>query len=157
MSLIPRDAPVHLILAGNGTDSEEFQKIASLSPNADRIHLLGYRDDSLGIVASSKVFALASIKGESVTRAVQEAMALGIAPVITDIPGNVELVVHEKSGLVVPMKDPGALADAILRLYHDRELWQKLSTGARDHVATTLSHQRTVVQMLALYESIVDS
>jgi glycosyltransferase involved in cell wall biosynthesis len=74
--------------------------------------------------------------------------------VITDIPGNVELVEDRVSGLVVPMKDPKALAHAILELYHNRPLLDQLSAGARAHIATKLSHQRTVAQMGDLYESL---
>jgi glycosyltransferase involved in cell wall biosynthesis len=154
MEYVPLDADVHLILAGVGTDHPEFKQLAKASVNSGKIHLLGYRDDALNIVAASHVFALASIKGESITRAVQEAMSIGATPVITDIPGNVELVEDRVSGLVVPMKDPKALAHAILELYHNRPLLDQLSAGARAHIATKLSHQRTVAQMGDLYESL---
>ena len=157
MDFIPNELPIHFVLGGDGTDSAEFRQIMESSPNATKIHLLGHRTDALRIVAASKVFALASIKGESITRAVQEAMALGITPVITDIPGNKELVEHDISGLVEPMKNPKALAGAILSLYNNPDLYQKLSRGARNHIATKLSHQRTVDQMKTLYEEILNS
>lgn len=157
MHHIPADANVHLILGGDGTDSQALQKIAARAPNPDRVHLLGYRSDALNLVAASNVFALASIKGESITRAVQEAMSLGIAPVITDIPGNTELAEDGISGLVVPKKDPQALADAILKLYADRELYRRICTGAQAHIETTLNHRRTVVEMKALYEELASS
>lgn len=155
MEFIPNDVPIHLILGGDGTDSVEFRKIADTSLNKERIHLLGYRSDALSITAASQVCALASIKGESITRAVQEAMALGVTPVITDIPGNKELVEDGVSGLVVPMKDPKALADAILKLYRDPGLHRKLGEGARNHIATKLSHQKTIEEMKSLYEEIL--
>jgi len=157
MNFIPPDLPIHLVLGGNSTDTSAFRRIAAASPNADKIHLLGYREDALGIVAASDVFVLASIKGESITRAVQEAMALGIAPVITDIPGNTELVNDGANGLVVPRKNAKALADAILRIYHDPELKRKFSEGARHHMATVLSHKNTVDQMKVLYEELASS
>ena len=155
MNFITQDQPVHLVVGGNGSDSPVFRRMAEGLPNASRIHLLGHRSDALNIVAASDVFALASIKGESITRAVQEAMALGVVPVITDIPGNKELVEHRISGLVVPPKDPQALADAFLLLYRDEELHHRLSAGALRHISTTLSHQRTVEGMKALYEELV--
>lgn len=154
MNDIPVDIPIHLVLGGVGTDSDDFKKIAAASPNHAKIHLLGYRDDALNITAASDICALASIKGESITRAVQEAMAMGVTPVITDIPGNTELVEHGISGLVVPMKDSKALADAFLKLYHDHELLHQLGKGARNHIATKLSHQQTVMQMKALYSDL---
>jgi glycosyltransferase involved in cell wall biosynthesis len=155
MNNIPADADVHLILGGVGTDDDAFVRLRKASYNAGKIHLLGYRDDALNIVASSDVFALASIKGESITRAVQEAMSIGVTPVITDIPGNVELVEDRISGLVVPMKDPKALANAILELYHNRPLLEQLSAGARAHIANKLNHNQTVAGMGDLYRSLV--
>lgn len=152
---IPSDLPIHLVIGGRDSDTEEFRRIVAHAPAPAHIHLLGYRRDALDIVAASDVFALASIKGESITRAVQEAMALGKVPVITDIPGNTELVDHDVSGLVVPMQQPKAMADAILRLYHDRVLYTRLASGAKEHIATRLSHKRTVEQMRALYEDLV--
>src|SRR5690606_24947934 len=86
------------------------------------IHLPGFRPNALSIAASADVFVLPSIMGESITKSVIEAMSLEKAPIITDIAGNVELVIDGESGLVVPKKDHLALSAAILKLYNDREL-----------------------------------
>jgi glycosyltransferase involved in cell wall biosynthesis len=155
MRWIPDNLPIYLVIGGDDSDAPQFKKLASQASDPSKIHLLGHRNDALSIVAASNVFALASIKGESITRAVQEAMALGIVPVITNIPGNKELVEHEVSGLVVPKRNPKAIAEAILRLYHHADLYRKLSAGAQHHIETKLSHQRTVMQMKTFYESLV--
>ncbi len=153
---LPAEYPVHLLLVGNGLDSKSNKKLADKSPFYDHIHFLGFRDDALRIVASSNVFILASVKGESITKSVIEAMALGIAPIITNIPGNRELVVHDKNGLVVPSRNPKALADAIIKLYHDKDKCKQFGQLARKHIAEDLNCELTIEQTKDLYESLLE-
>lgn len=143
MNLLPKESPVHLLLIGNGMDSKENLQIIKQGSGEKNIHLLGFRKNVLDIVTDCDLFALSSIKGESITKAVIEAMSLAIPPVITDIPGNVELVDHGESGLVVPSKNEHALAEAILKLVEDPELRKKLSKGARRHIEEKLNTART--------------
>jgi glycosyltransferase involved in cell wall biosynthesis len=65
---------------------------------------------------------------------VLEAMALGVAVVTTAVGGLREVVVDGKTGLVVPERDPVALADALARLLLDRRLAERLAAGGRRHV-----------------------
>lgn len=156
MRWIPRDIPAHLVIGGRDTHTPQLMKIVRSLPDPSRVHLPGYRDDALNIVAASDVFALASVKGESITRAVLEAMALGIAPVITAIRGNAELVEDGISGLIVPPGNAKALAEAIVRLYQDPLLRKNIGAAARERIATRLSHERTVAEMRRFYGRIVN-
>ncbi len=152
--LLPPELPVHFLLVGKNMDAGANRKLIENSPNRDKIHLPGYRTDVLNIVAASDVFLLTSLFGEATTKAVIEAMSLGVAPVITDIPGNRGLVIHEKYGLVVPPKSPEAIADAILKLYHDRELCREFGRQAREHIATNFNIRDTISKMKKLYEEL---
>ena len=60
-----------------------------------------------------------------------EAMALGTPCVSTDVTGIPEILKHEQTGLMVPQRDPDALADALQRLLADPELRVRLAAGAR--------------------------
>lgn len=62
-----------------------------------------------------------------------EALTLGIPVIATGIGGTPEVFEHERSGLLVPPGDAGALAAAMQRLWQDDALWHKLSQGARAH------------------------
>ncbi len=155
MRLLPPDLPIHLVLVGRNMDAEENLAIIDQMVHKERVHVLGFRKDALRIVAASDIFVLTSIGGESLTKAVVEAMILGKAPVITDIGGHKELVVHEKNGLLFPPKDPQALADALLHLYHHPTLIEQYGMAARKHVEEKLSHGETVRKYKALYEGLV--
>src|SRR5690554_1574960 len=145
------DMNCYLIIIGEGMDTPQNKQIIRRGKNAEKIHLLGHRTNALEIVKASDVFVLSSIKGESITKSVIEAMSLGIPPIITDIPGNVELVEHEKSGLVMKRKSFKALADAMTRLYTERDLCEELAHNAPRHIEQNLNANTTVQEYYDLY------
>jgi len=65
---------------------------------------------------------------------VAEAMACKVPVVCTDIGGVEDFAFHEKTALLVPHRNPEAMADAILRLIRDKELRDKLSENAYNHI-----------------------
>ncbi len=156
MNLITKEMDIKLLLVGKDMDSPENLAILDQGPNRDKVIFTGYRTDALSIVRMCDIFVLSSIKGESITKAVIEAMSLGRAPIITDIPGNTTLAIHEESGLVAKMKDPQALADAIFRLYEDRELLKSLQEGAKRHIQENLNTQTTVNAYEAMYREVLE-
>lgn len=151
---LPSESHAYLLLLGNGMDKFRFKKIIDTSPMRDRIINLGFRKDALSVVKSCNVFVLASIYGEAITKSVIEAMCLSVAPVITDIPGNVGLVINNESGLVVPPRDPKALADAMLKLSQDKELTKRLGQKAREHIDKNLNTKDTVKAFDAMYRDL---
>lgn len=155
--LLSAEIKIHLLLAGNGMDIPEFKELISQSPIKNKIHILGFRKDILGVVKSADVFVLASIKGEAITKAVIEAMCLGITPLITDIPGNKGLVINNETGLVVQSKSSQALADGISKLYNDRSLIEKFGPEARKHIQTKFNTKETVINLEQFYQKLLTS
>ncbi|MCB9197660.1 MAG: glycosyltransferase family 4 protein [Flavobacteriales bacterium] len=146
---------MHIVLLGRDLDNKENQRILGDHPFKPHIHFLGFRQDALNIVKGCDIFLLTSIKGESITKSVIEAMSLGVAPVISDIIGNLELVENDKSGLVVRSKDSRGFAEALKKLYGNRELLEKLKANAPKHIELHLNHKKTVDQYEAFYKSIL--
>ena len=156
MQYLPPDLPIHLILVGRNLNHQKNMDIANKSPYANNIHFTGYRTDVLNIVKAGNAFVLSSLFGEATTKAVIEAMSLGTAPVITDIPGNQGLVADGECGLVVPLKNPQAIADAILKLYHDRDLCDQYGSNAKAHIAKYFNLKTTILEIKKMYESLLD-
>jgi L-malate glycosyltransferase len=154
---LPSDLPVHLLLVGRDMDLEPNLKILEHSANKHKVHFLGFRKDALNVVASCDVFVLSSLFGESITKSVIEAMSLGIAPIITDIPGNSELVVNGKSGVVVPLKDGAAIARSILTLFKDRDLLDSIRRNAKLHIENNLNTDRTIELTEQFYMDLISS
>ncbi len=151
---IPTDSNIHFLLVGNDLKNKEAEAILSKSPNKDKVHFLGYRKDALSIVKSCSVFVLTSIKGESITKSVLEAMSIGTPSIISDIKGNVELHENGISGLVVKSKDAKGFAEAILKIYNNPELIKQFSEKSQERIRTVLSHDQTVKKYQELYASI---
>lgn len=70
--------------------------------------------------------------------------------VVSDIPGFADTIIHEETGLVVPVDDPPALAAAIVRLLRDRELARRLGQNGRARMLSRFTLDRTVADLEAL-------
>jgi len=156
VNLLPPKSNFCLFLIGNGMDTKKYKKIISSGPHRDKIFALGFNSEALSYVAGSDVFVLPSIKGESITKAVLEAMSLGKCPLITDIPGNKELVEHQKNGLVVSSKSGKSISKAMLHLIQNPKEIKKWGKASQDLIRTSLSHQKTVGEYEELYQKLIN-
>jgi colanic acid/amylovoran biosynthesis glycosyltransferase len=82
---------------------------------------------------------------------VLEAMAVGVPVISTAIAGLAEAVIDERTGLVVPARDPPALADAIERLLADPELAVRIAAAGRQHVERRFNLVRAVTELRSLF------
>ncbi len=145
---------LHLVLIGRDMNKGRLQKLLENSPMSDRIHVTGWRNDVLSILSACDVFILPSIGGEAITKSLIEAMSMGVAPIITNISGNKELVINEVNGLVVPSKSPLALTTAMEHLYNHPEEVKIYSVKAKEHIAKEFHIDRTVKEIMELFESL---
>ncbi len=155
MKLLPENLPVHLVLIGNNLDSPKNKKIIKGHTVENRIHFLGYQKEPLPFVKSSDVFVLPSIFGESITKSAIEAMSLGVAPILTDIPGNKELAIHDHCAWVVPSKNPKKLAEGISVLFQDTEKRNKLAKNAKEHIKKKINNKVTILKIKELYQELI--
>jgi glycosyltransferase involved in cell wall biosynthesis len=135
-------------IVGDGELREELERQAQGSS----VRFLGARDDVPDLLASFDVFAFPSLY-EGLCVAVIEAQAAGVPVVATPVGGIRETVVDGETGLLVPPRDPPALAAAIRRLLDDRELARRLADEARRRVRERFSERRMVEETLRLYAS----
>ena len=82
-------------------------------------------------------------------------MACGLAPVVTDIGGNNQLVIHGETGLLVPPGDAISLREAIDKLLEQDALIASNGSAARSMVASRYSMDATAKQMADLYERLM--
>lgn len=119
-----------------------------------RVHWLGSVKDVPSLLAAADVGLLTSHE-EGFSNAIIEYMATGLPAIVTDVGGNPEAVLHEQSGLVVPARAPGTLADAILRLTFDPPLRQRFGAAAQSLVRERFSLEACVEQYVHLYRRIL--
>jgi glycosyltransferase involved in cell wall biosynthesis len=146
---------VHFVWAGEGEERPLLEQRLARYNLTGRVHLLGNRDDVPALLTASDLFLLPS-HSEGLSVAVLEAMAAGLPVVATAVGGTPELVIDGESGLLVPPRDPAALAEAILALLNDPGLAQRLGENGRYRATTQFTIQQMVQQTESLYEQLLD-
>jgi glycosyltransferase involved in cell wall biosynthesis len=145
---------IHLLFLGHDGNDEIHGEITRLGLK-DRVHFGGYRKDAPAIMAASDVCCLPVLSGEGLSRAVIEGMAYAVAPLVTPVGGNTELVIDGECGLVVPAGDEPALAKALEWLYDHPEQRRNMGIAARERIAQHFHSDETVRQTLALYQELM--
>jgi len=150
-----RDMPAtHFVFAGRGPLQEELASNAAEWGIADRVHLLGPRDDVPAILAATSVFAFPSLH-EGLPLALMEAMAAGKPVVATDVVGNNELVVPEETGFLAPSDDDAKLAESILTLLRDRALATAMGQRGRRRIEAGFTLEQMGQAIAALYHELL--
>ena len=154
MADLPDEWQAHLLLVGR-MDAPSLKKLIAASPVANRIHRIGHHHNAPALAAACDVFVLPSIKREGLARSLIEAMAYGVPPIVTDCGGSPEVVVDGVSGVVVPVRDVGAISLAIRRLHEDSEMRQRMGRAARERIGTDFRIEDTIAKTVDLYRSLV--
>lgn len=122
--------------------------------DAGVLQWLGHVDDMPALFRSVDVVALPSYR-EGLPKGLIEAAAAEKTLVTTDVPGCREVVDHERNGLLVPVKDPQALARAIARLDDDPGLRARLAAAAREKALAEFDEQLVIRRTMAVYRELL--
>lgn len=155
MKYLPQGMNFTLLIIGRGMDTAKNLRLIKQSGRSEQIHLLGYRNDCIQIVAGCDAFILPSDGGESLTKSVVEAMSLGVVPVISDIEGNRPLVDRGINGFIFRKNDPQDLADTIVQVVNNRHVLPEFSKATQLKIDRDINSDTTVQRYAAFYESIL--
>jgi glycosyltransferase involved in cell wall biosynthesis len=154
-SAVAERTGAHFVLAGDEltAPNEALRRLYARPELEGRVHLLGYRQDVEHVMAALDLFVLSSAYGEGFPNVLGEALACGVVCVTTDV-GDAGAVVGD-CGIVVPPRDPAALAEGIVKMLslsaHERA---ELSRRSRDRMAREFSIDAVVARYEELYESV---
>jgi glycosyltransferase involved in cell wall biosynthesis len=123
--------------------------------NAGGVEWWGHQQSMSRLLQQTTVVCLPSHGGEGVPKALIEAAASERAIVATDVPGCRDIVRHGTNGLLVPPKNPAALADAIAALLSDAALRAEMGRRGREIVVNEFSEENVIQQTLALYRQLL--
>jgi len=148
------DSAVHFVLIGNGVvpGNALLDRLVRQEGLAGRLHMLGERRDIPWLTAALDISSLSSY-AEGFPNVIGEAMACGVPCVVTDV-GDCRVIVGE-TGVVVPPRDPHALAEGwrtLLRM--DREARSRLGEAARQRIERHFSLRHIVNEYEQLYLSL---
>ncbi len=145
--------PVVLVIAGEGRVRAELEAAVTRRGVADTVRLPGWSDDPPSVYRLFDVFALSS-DSEGLSMSLLEAMASGVAPVVTDVGANREVVGPALAGQVVPPGDAGVLADRITATLADEPGRREQARLARERVVSRYSLARMADAYARLYRGL---
>lgn len=120
----------------------------------DRVVFTGHRHDARRLLAELDVLVLPAWT-EGLPLVVLEAMAQRRPVVATPVGGTPEVVADGETGLLVPPRDPAALAGALRRLLDDPDLRRRMGEAGRRRVAERFSAAAMVARVLEIYDEVV--
>ncbi|MEI9951388.1 MAG: glycosyltransferase family 4 protein [Pseudomonadota bacterium] len=123
--------------------------------NEGVIEWLGMRGDMPQLLAQCHIACLPSYR-EGLPVFLAEAAASGRPSVTTDVPGCRTAVLHEQTGLLVPVRESAGLADALRRLLLEPELRARLGRQARAFAEENLSGEKVSAAFLDLYGALMN-
>ena len=151
MSKMNPDLNVHLLLVGTIRDPA----IERMAKRNDHVHCVGFRRDATQLIGACDLTVMPSIEREGLPKAVLEAMAQGVAPIVTRVGGLPELVEDGTSGLLVPPRNAPALCEAITSLATDTHLRKRLGDAAKARIEGPFNIAQTVEKTLAFYQQVL--
>ncbi len=143
---------IHFIIGGDGPGREELNAKITQAPWKDRVTLLGHRADVPNVLASLDVLVLPSFAHEGIPQIILQAQAMARAVVATTVGGIPEVVEDGVTGLLIPPRNPEALAEKIAVLLDDPGLRVRLGRTARENVEKDHSLDGMGQRLLGLYD-----
>lgn len=142
---------VQWLVVGMGRGEAQVRQEAKDHGVDDVVQFLGMRRDVPDLLAAFDCYVLPTLQ-EGFPNSVLEAMSAGCSIVVSDFPGNLEVVSDGVNGLVAPMGDSATLMHHIETLLTDSGLRTRLGTEARRHIEENFSIRRNVDKTAVLYE-----
>jgi len=150
-----------LLVVGDTLDSdrdrwtiERLKELIAHERLQSAIIFAGFREDIPALLAIMDVFVLPAHR-EGMPRTVLEAMAARKPVIATNIRGCREEVVHEVTGLLVPVGDRGALARAILKILCDEELARRMGEAGRKRVEEKFDEAAVLQKQVDVYQRLL--
>jgi glycosyltransferase involved in cell wall biosynthesis len=148
--LVAQFPAVRAVLAGDGPELPALKARAEALGVGDRVEFPGSVGDPWDLLRAADVFVLAS-EIEGLPLVVLEAMSQGVPVVATDVGGMPEAVIEDKTGFLVPARDPGALATSIARILGDPSVAARMRQAALSRFEQRFTMQRMLEAHRDLY------
>ncbi len=154
--VLQRVPDARFLIVGSGELEQSLQQQIKRHHLEKHIFLTGFRPDILSVHKGFDLFVMSSVT-EGLGTSALDAMACGRAVVATRAGGLSEVVDHGETGLLVPVRNPEALADAIVQLLTDQTLREEYGRTGLGRAQRRFSADRMVAETAAVYEAVVDT
>ncbi|MDO9463811.1 MAG: glycosyltransferase [bacterium] len=155
-SLILQKFPKKLkfLIVGDGYMAEKLKTLAKGLGIADKIIFAGQRQDVPEILHILDIFVLTSYY-EGLPRSIIEAQACGVPVVATNVGGTPEVVINDKTGILVPTKDEKAIAKAVIDLLTNKDNARRMGNAGREWVQKQFDAPVFIKRTEYLFEDLI--
>lgn len=150
--IAPQFPQAHLYLVGNGPERAIFEEKAQATGFSSRIHFAGFQPEPQRYLLAADIFVLASHRDPS-PLVIPEAREAGCAIIATNVDGIPEALDNGQAGILIPVKDSSALADALAKLLSQPHLLQHWQEQAQQNL-DWLNVGRVNQETLAVYSEL---
>ena len=147
---VHREEPGMRLRLFGGGETDRWKQIAEREGCGPSVEFAGKTERLVDQFREAGFLVLPS-RVEGLSNVLLEAQAVGLPAVVSDIGGNVAVVKDGKNGLVVPVGDAGALAEAMVRLYRSPELRARMGLAARARAMELFAIEKVAVRLEAAY------
>ncbi len=151
---IPPEEGLRVVLVGAG-EEEGVERMLREPGIAARVLRVGHQSNATAWIGACDVLAIPSVAREGLPRVALEAMSQGLPVVASRVGGLPELVAAEVTGLLVPPRDPVALAAALRRLRADAPLRHRMGVAGCERVRRLFHVDHSTAAFEALFRSLL--
>jgi glycosyltransferase involved in cell wall biosynthesis len=145
--------PIKLLIVGDGDLKKDAVDLAATLKVEDKIIFQPFRQDIPDLLNAIDIYCLPSL-WEGLSIALLEAMGMRKAIVATPVNGTKEVITHMKNGILVPVNDVDALADAFVQLANDPSLRSRIAQQAYETLSQEFNTQTMVHKIEDLYTQV---
>ncbi|MEO6830298.1 MAG: N-acetyl-alpha-D-glucosaminyl L-malate synthase BshA [Acidobacteriaceae bacterium] len=146
--------PAQLLMIGDGPERSSAEWLAKSLGVSDRVHFLGKQDQVNQLLPAADLLLMPS-EMESFGLAALEAMACEVPTIGTNVGGVPELIQHGVTGLLFPVGDVHAMAQAAIGLLQDRSQLDRMAKAARAEAQRTYCASKVIPKYEEFYASIL--
>ena len=152
VALLPPSQRPQMCIVGEGHLEQVLKEQAARSGLSEHIHFLGRRTDVNRLMNAADGYVMSS-DGEGMPMVLLEAAASALPIVATDVGGNKEVLLHDRTGFIVPPRDSQAMADAMLKLQAMApDLRLAMGQAGRTYICATYELSQIVLRWEQLYQ-----
>lgn len=146
------------VIVNNGSQEAHLKELSKSLDIWNNVKFVGrvQHNELPKYFASSDVYVSTSLSDGGIAISTIEAMACGLAPVITDIGDNRKWIKEEENGFVVPIKDPKALAEKIIYLLENKDIRKKFGEVNRKIIEEKADYYKEMEKMENIYKALVE-
>lgn len=149
--------PLKLVLVGKGSCENEYRDLSKKLAIENKVIFPGYvnHTEIADYYNNLDIFVIPSVR-ESFGVSALEASACGLPVIATNTGGLPEVVINNVTGIIVPVEDSNAIADALEKLIVDKNLRESLGNKGRQFVVEQYSWNNCLEKMITSYREILN-